>query len=1021
MIGPVLKIALKSARFYFRMNLAAAGACAVACAAVLASLSAGDSLDRSLKLRALHSFGRTGEVASKTGGFFRASLLPEGAAAVLRLDGAASFGGASRGVSVLGVGPEFFSFAPEGGGAAAPGPGEVWLNRALAESLGARVGDEVPLAVFAPAGPGGDFVFSAPGSGVRTFRARVGRVLGPGDFGDFSLSGNQRAPMNAFLNAEWLASRTGLGGMANLALFADGAAARFPASSPGPEDFGVRVEKFGRTAVAKSDSWFMPEIFKTPGLAASGRPSLAWFVSEFECGGRTSPYGFALGTGGVERGKAAVNSRLADDLGAKPGDRIRISFYRSDSFGALKPAEADFEISEIIPMGRAAALRNLMPEFSGLTDAESCSDWNSRVPVDFSRVRELDRKYWSEFSYAPKLVISIEDAARIWGSPMGEASAFEIADLEKFSAAFSEFGARDLGVSVSRPLPAAVSNAENGVDFAGLFMGLSFFVAASAAVLLWLAVRLNVSFRSAEIREYRILGFPGGTVFKIFFAEFLAAAAAGTAAGVVLGAALGALLAEALGGVWSGVSQGAEIEFACSASSAVIAAASAFCVSVCAGFFGVRSAMSGRGGIANLRRTPRARWAAWAAGAAACLGAVALVLASRGLGARAAASVLFFAGSMAFISGFFLRGVPSRLPGASALSYSASSCFRRGGGMFAVCASFAAGLYLLMAVGLNRFSEGDLSAPSSGSGGFGYFARTAVPASGIGEERGLFPVKVREAARADCLNLNRVDDPEVAGLDVSALAARGAFSFEAYAPQVDKRGWAALEGRLADGTIPAAMDASSMLWSMKKKPGDIVEIDSGGRKIRFTLAASLKPSVFQGFLVVSDKNFAEAFPGVSGAKVFLAGGDFGEGRLSAILRPFYPSVETCAERLSAFDGLQNSYLDIFLQLGLAGAALGVCACAILAAAGMKASEREFAFLEAAGWPRPALASFAAFEYALAALLGACAAALSAAFVLPPGRIAWCAAFVAGAPSLVFFAVRVAFMRARSGGIPREEA
>ena len=49
-----------------------------------------------------------------------------------------------------------------------------------------------------------------------------------------------------------------------------------------------------------------------------------------------------------------------------------------------------------------AADRRLAPEYFGITEAESFSDWDPPFPLDLSRVRPQDEAYWKEYRTTPK-------------------------------------------------------------------------------------------------------------------------------------------------------------------------------------------------------------------------------------------------------------------------------------------------------------------------------------------------------------------------------------------------------------------------------------------------------------------------------------------------------------------------------------------------------------------------------------------------------------------------------------------
>jgi len=230
---------------------------------------------------------------------------------------------------------------------------------------------------------------------------------------------------------------------------------------------------------------------------------------------------------------------------------------------------------------------------------------------------------------------------------------------------------------------------------------------------------------------------------------------------------------------------------------------------------------------------------------------------------------------------------------------------RRGQAVSVVALLFL-GVFATIAVGLNR-----IPSDVRGTGGFGYFTRTALPVAQAPD--GAVPLRVREGSAADCFNLNNVTAPAVWGVDPAALD-NATFSFATTNAQ-----WVWLDGRrngVPDAT-PTIADASVIQWILKKKVGDTIEITGDDGAIhRLIFVAALDPSVFQGAVVISDANFRRIFPDRAGYQIFLSHEPLDLKRYGAF-------GETTRVRLARFTGLQNSYLLVFFQLSLLGLVLGL--------------------------------------------------------------------------------------------------
>ena len=61
-----------------------------------------------------------------------------------------------------------------------------------------------------------------------------------------------------------------------------------------------------------------------------------------------------------------INQWLADDLHAKPGDALRLTYFVIGNGRALEERQGGFHVRGILPLSGPAADRTLMPEFPGL-------------------------------------------------------------------------------------------------------------------------------------------------------------------------------------------------------------------------------------------------------------------------------------------------------------------------------------------------------------------------------------------------------------------------------------------------------------------------------------------------------------------------------------------------------------------------------------------------------------------------------------------------------------------------------
>ncbi len=997
-----LKIALRSLFYYKGLNLVLLVACALSCAVIAGAFVSQTSLEYSLSKRVCEAFGG-GEFlalsprANLKADFFNSPLL------ILQKSAVAISGGKSRGVKICAVGENFAEYAQEKSEPLNLKSGEVAINRALAKSLDLKLGSSLRLAFFPLSSASLDFAFGEADARPRLRQFKVARILSASEFGNLSFSPTQAAPENVFFNLDDFCKLSGESG-ANFALLKSG---EISLSALSLDDFNLSLNE----GVLKSKSWFLPEFLEGEVFDKSLSRTLSWFVSDFKLKENFAHFGFALADESVELGKVKINSELAKELGAELGDKIELGFYVTDEFGSFKFKRESFEVSEIYPMQKALSLRPLMAHFEGLSDADSCVEWKSKLPIDFDLVKDSDKVYWSKYSYSPKVLLSLSDARRIFLDSKPASSSALVKDSADFFNSLKKLSPSDLGISLEKAKGMYLQNAVSGVDFSGIFFGLSFFIIVSALMLIGLAVSLSLNSRAGEVAELARIGFRKRDTICIYFFEFAGLALVGSLIGAFVGLAYGAIIAKALNGVWAGISAGADVEFNFAFSDLIFAFSISLTAALTSIYFSVRRLSKPGANLKfslGLKSNLRLAFEIFSTCALAfliCLNACKALP----LSVRATLSLFsFLLAGFALWNGFLLlKSHFSSIAGAAFLSFR-----RRSKALFSVFAMSALGLYLLMIVGLNNFSAKNLDLNSSGSGGYKYFIETSIPLSNLTlpsvGSNAILEAKVFESAQANCLNLNRVKNPRILGLDAGVLEARKAFTFDSCLPEFESASWKLLDSGLDGGEIPAFIDSASLLWSLKGKLGDVLEYSHGGKVLRFKIIATLAPSVFQGSLIISSKEFSKAFAEVGGSKVFLAS-DMPLRSLEGLFSAYYPAISTCRERLDLFNALQNSYLKIFLQLGILGMSLGFFACALLALGDAKSSSRELNFLNACGWRTGEISNFMALQYSLAVLLAALSAALGAIFVVDfSEKFVGIVSIVILSPGLVFLLSKLAF-------------
>jgi hypothetical protein len=312
---------------------------------------------------------------------------------------------------------------------------------------------------------------------------------------------------------------------------------------------------------------------------------------------------------------------------------------------------------------------------------------------------------------------------------------------------------------------------------------------------------------------------------------------------------------------------------------------------------------------------------------------------------------------------------------------------RNKGRSLTVVILFALGTFLVVSTGSNKL---DLFAnaqnKSSGTGGFLYFAETTMPVlfdmnnpekraeEGIFEEFNAVQLRKVEGDDASCLNLNRISQPAILGVGPEAL--QGRFSFAAKMKELgSEEPWQALNQTFDDGTTPAIADQTVIQWGLGKKVGDVLLYQNElGDTLRLKLIAGTTPSIFQGYVLVSNQNFLKNYPTNSGSHIFLIEGkpenqqQIGDG-LQSVFRDYGWEMEPAAKRLAEFYSVTNTYLSIFLALGALGLILGTIGLAVILARTLLERRREISVMQAIGFNNKPIFKIITTEYVILLFTG----------------------------------------------------
>lgn len=211
--------------------------------------------------------------------------------------------------------------------------------------------------------------------------------------------------------------------------------------------------------------------------------------------------------------------------------------------------------------------------------------------------------------------------------------------------------------------------------------------------------------------------------------------------------------------------------------------------------------------------------------------------------------------------------------------------------------------------------------------------------------------RVKPGEDASCLNLFQTRLPTLLGTP-PAMLDRGGFKFIAGGPQP----WNVLLKQEDDGSIPVLGDMNTLMFGLKKSPGQTIPVPSADDpEHQLKIAGMFDGAVFQGVLLMSEAQFLKLYPEQKGFRYFLIDVPLEHApaaaeMLETDLAEYGFDTEPVAERLARFLSVQNTYLSTFQSLGGLGLLLGTFGLATVMLRNVWERQAELALLRGVGFP-----------------------------------------------------------------------
>ena len=830
------------------------------------------------------------------------------------------------------------------------------------------------------------------------------------------------------------------------------------------DSFAAAAEKTAKEsglAVARNLVYLVNELSNSKNPDAYSAYSILAGVNPAEV--TSAPFGPLLAGDNLDSLKSdeiILNDWLAKDLAVQPGDSVQIKYHQVGSHGELPEEVLTLKVRTVVPLDVSitASDRGLTPEVKGITDATTFSTWKKPFPMDLDRPTDRDDDYWEKYRALPKAFVSLELAQTLWTSRYGSLTSLRVAlsenegnqpvnAPEKFADAFLKNLTPQQTGLVFQPVKFSGIQAASGTtDFTGLFVGFSFFVIASAMILISLLFRLGVERRTPGIGLLQAVGFDRRMVRRLILREGMVVACLGGVVGSGCAVGYAKLMIFALKDPdwWGGAIGTQFLDVYTKPVSLVAGFAISIMVALLALYFALRdlrqlstrqllvgdtdAALTDAAQQAHAER--RSRWARNGAIFSLVVltaGLLGIVPSSEAFSSLSWPMVAFFVvgivsltSAMFYLSAWLVgdrrsavrgRGVTgaSRLGFRNAARHRSRSVLSTG--------LIASATFVIVAVAAGQRNPA-VETPdfNSGNGGFSLVAETTAPVldslqtpegriklglspepnsedAALLNQMQVFSFRVRPGENASCLNLYQTTLPTILGVP-DELIERGGFRF------VDQRKadyWKLLTTPRDDGRVPVLGDMNTLMFSLHKSPGTTIPVPDSGSEL--VVSGMLDGSVLQGVLLMSDSNFRKLFPQQVGFRYFLIGADEDRVKsqghfsntevdrlttlLEGTLTPYGFDAERVSDRIAAFLVVQNTYLSTFQSLGGLGLLLGTLGLATVMLRNVVERRSELALLRAVGFRSSSLSVMVLAENAMLLIWGLASGTVCALLAMLP--------------------------------------
>ncbi|MEI6696767.1 MAG: ABC transporter permease [Bacteroidota bacterium] len=894
---------------------------------------------------------------------------------------------------------------------------EAIISSTTAEKLQLKVNDDLVLKVEQLSIIPLHSPFSMQEVPSVSFRLKVKAIADNSNLGRFSLKSNQVAPYTIFISREVLSKKMEIKGLANLILIANNPTSAIDTKLLNAtisevwqlKDAGIEINKVDNAGNYEitSDRIFIDKQISAAILSqkSNAQTILTYLVNAIRFGEKTTPYSFITAVSEnylgekLKNNEIVINQWLADDLKAKIGDSLTLSYFVIDSLRNLKEDSSCYVVKAIIPTQNPLINRSLMPKFPGFAKAVNCMEWNTNLPINLGKIRDKDESYWNQYRGTPKAVISIAVGNKIWKNNFGDFTAIRFNDtavcginsthLSPDQQILKMIEPNDINLRFTEVKQQGLLAAKSGVNFGELFLSLSFFVILAGLMLTVMLYVLSLEARKSEIGLLMSMGFTRKQIMNLRIYENTLTVLLGSIMGVLCGILYNYGLLVAINSVWNDIVRAPMMDVTIRPMTLLTGALSGFEISMLSiyviTYFHLKKTVVGlinnhSQSIQNQKnKYNRLIQILMIFCFAASFG---LVLYSGLTSVDYNANLFLLSGALFMIACWLVvNKMMSRRNNKDTTKYgwialAFKNASRNSNRSLSILVLLSLGVFIVIITAANRKTfNGVENKNQSGTGGYKFWVETTMAVGndlntaqgkekqGLGHDSLLKNVEFAQFLSlkgddASCLNLNHVEKPEIIGVNPGVFDQRKSFSFETLKANVDKlHPWPELNKSYADNVIPAYADQTVISWGILKKIGDtLAYVNEKGKKLYLILAGGLNASVFQGKILIADQHFKENFPSVSASKLMLV--DAAEEKLKAVderlsscFQDHGIEISKTNERLRQFNTVTNTYLSVFMILGGLGLIIASIGIGIILYRNLIDRKQEIALLKALGFPK----------------------------------------------------------------------